>query len=422
MNNKTPGQHAIDKFAEMMISRMEEMKNGTWKKGWIGGKVYGLPQNISGRMYSYSNALFLNMDTAVKGYTTPIYLTFLQVQKEEARVKKGEESMPVIYWDLSIKTPEGKNIDRKKYENLSEEDKEKCLVIPFIKAYNVFNLDQTNLKEVNRDKYDEIVAKFKNPISKDKTGMYENMALDRMFEKQEWVCPIHFSNRVESPHYRTSTDEIFIPKKEQFNIGRTKNDIYKDGMEFYSTVLHEMAHSTGAENRLNRNLKNKFNEPQYAKEELVAELTAANISNVLGFDKRILDNNAAYLDGWISVLKENPKFIVSVMADVNKASDMILREIDKQKISLGEKPFLDKGIDTQKFKDISVFKTKNGEYAIRATYDGKELESRIIDTAIGESILKLKNGEDKDRLINKTLREVYGNFEINKKENNIKIK
>ena len=214
-------------------------------------------------------------------------------------------------------------------------------------------------------------------------------------------------------------------------------------MEFYSTVLHEMAHSTGAENRLNRNLKNKFNEPQYAKEELVAELTAANISNVLGFDKRILDNNAAYLDGWISVLKENPKFIVSVMADVNKASDMILREIDKQKISLGEKPFLDKGIDTQKFKDISVFKTKNGEYAIRnessfdniflfkkkngeyairATYDGKELESRIIDTAIAESILKLKYGEDKDRLINKTLREVYGNFEINKKENNIKIK
>jgi hypothetical protein len=56
----------------------------------------------------------------------------------------------------------------------------------------------------------------------------------------------------------------------------------------------------------------------------------------LGFDKRILNNNAAYMDGWINALREEPKFIVSVMADVNKASKMILEKIDEQKIALGE--------------------------------------------------------------------------------------
>jgi hypothetical protein len=102
-------------------------------------------------------------------------------------------------------------------------------------------------------------------------------------------------------------------------------------MEYYSSALHEMAHSTGTESRLNRVKGDRFGDPKYAKEELVAELTAANTGYALGFDKRILDNNAAYLDGWISVLKENPKFIVSVMADVNKASNMVLEAVDKQR-------------------------------------------------------------------------------------------
>lgn len=97
-----------------------------------------------------------------------------------------------------------------------------------------------------------------------------------------------------------------------------------------------MAHSTGTESRLNRGSHEKFGDAKYAKEELVAELTAAMVGNSMGFDKRILDNNAAYLDGWISTLKENPKFIVSVIADVNKAANMVLEEVDRQKIALGE--------------------------------------------------------------------------------------
>lgn len=401
---------AIEKFTEMMIDRMERMKAGDWKKGWIDGEaVYGMPQNISGRNYSGSNSFFLQMDSAMHGYKTPVYMTFLQIQKENARINKGAEAMPVIYWDVSIKDSNGKRVDRDDYRNMSKAEQDKCTVIPFLKAYHVFNMDQTNLQEVNKAKYDKMVDMFKAPEMRDAKGMYENKALDRLFEKQEWVCPIQYDKVSSGAYYSPSRDIIVLPKKEQFNIGKDKDEIYKDGMEYYSSALHEMAHSTGTEARLNRVKGDKFGDPKYAKEELVAELTAANTGYTLGFDKRILDNNAAYLDGWISVLKENPKFIVSVMADVNKASNMVLEAVDKQRIALGEKPILQKEDSKQKeieniaFENGAIIKTKNGDYAVRASYQGTELGMKPIDRETGARYFQLPDGKEKQNLLAQTL-------------------
>ena len=401
---------AIEKFTEMMIDRMERMKAGDWKKGWIDGEaVYGMPQNIGGRNYSGSNSFFLQMDSAMHGYKTPVYMTFLQIQKENARINKGAEAMPVIYWDVSVKDANGKRVDRDDYRNMSKAEQDKCTVIPFLKAYHVFNMDQTNLAEVNKAKYDKMVDKFKAPEMRDAQGMYENKALDRLFEKQEWVCPIQYDKVSANAYYSPSRDIIVVPKKEQFNIGKDKDEIYKDGMEYYSSALHEMAHSTGTEARLNRVKGDKFGDPKYAKEELVAELTAANTGYTLGFDKRILDNNAAYLDGWISVLKENPKFIVSVMADVNKASNMVLEAVDKQRVALGEKPILQKEDSKQKeieniaFENGAIIKTKNGDYAVRASYQGTELGMKPIDRETGARYFQLPDGKEKQNLLAQTL-------------------
>ena len=401
---------AIEKFTEMMIDRMERMKAGDWKKGWIDGEaVYGMPQNIGGRNYSGSNSFFLQMDSAMHGYKTPVYMTFLQIQKENARINKGAEAMPVIYWDVSIKDANGKRVDRDDYRNMSKEEQDRCTVLPFMKAYHVFNMDQTNLAEVNKAKYDRMVEKFKAPEMRDADGMYVNKALDRLFEKQEWVCPIQYDKVSPSAYYSPSRDIIVVPKKEQFNIGKDKDEIYKDGMEYYSSALHEMAHSTGTEARLNRVKGDKFGDPKYAKEELVAELTAANTGYTLGFDKRILDNNAAYLDGWISVLKENPKFIVSVMADVNKASNMVLEAVDKQRVALGEKPILQKEDSKQKeieniaFENGAIIKTKNGDYAVRASYQGTELGMKPIDRETGARYFQLPDGKEKQNLLAQTL-------------------
>ena len=412
--HQSQGNKAIDRFTEMMIDRMEKLKAGDWKKGWIDGEaVYGMPQNINGRNYSGSNSFFLQMDSAMHGYKTPVYMTFLQIQKENARINKGAEAMPVIYWDVSIKDANGKRVDRDDYRNMSREEQDRCTVLPFMKAYHVFNMDQTNLAEVNKEKYDKMVEQFKAPEMRDAKGMYENKALDRLFEKQEWVCPIQYDKVSANAYYSPSRDIIVVPKKEQFNIGKDKDEVYKDGMEYYSSALHEMAHSTGTENRLNRVKGDRFGDPKYAKEELVAELTAANTGYALGFDKRILDNNAAYLDGWISVLKENPKFIVSVMADVNKASNMVLEAVDKQRVALGEKPILQKGdskqdpLDDIAFDNGAIIKMKSGEYAVRASYQGTELGMKPIDKETGARYFTLPDGKEKQNLLAQTLSSRY---------------
>ena len=417
---KSKGQKAIEKFTEMMISRMESMKAGDWKKGWIDGAVYGMPQNISGRNYSGSNSFFLQMDTAMKGYKTPVYMTFLQIQKENARIKKGAEAMPVIYWDFTIQDKDGKKIDRGDYRNLSKEEQAKYTVIPFLRAYNVFNVDQTNLQEVNKEKYDKLVAKFEIPEVKDAKGMYVNAALDRLFEQQQWLCPIQYDKFSSNAYYSPSQDKIVVPKKEQFKIGNTSEEIYKDGMEYYSSALHEMAHSTGTEERLNRVKGDKFGDPKYAKEELVAELTAANVGYAMGFDRRILDNNAAYLDGWISVLKENTKFIVSVMADVNKASSMVLEAVDKQRIALGEAPILDRNkedvpdkAEMLNFENGAIIKKKNGDYAIRASFQGVELDMKPIDKETGMKYFLMPEGREKQNLLSATLTSSYRNEVLN---------
>ena len=437
---KTMGQKAVEKFTEMMIARMEEMKAGDWKKGWIDGTAaFGMPQNISGRTYSGSNSFFLQMDAAMKGYRTPVYLTFLQIQKEGAHVNKGAESMPVIYWDFTIQNKDGRRIDRNEYRRLSKEEQKECKVVPFLKAYHVFNIEQTNLQEVNKQKFDALMARFMAPEIKDAKGMYENAALDRLFERQEWVCPIQVDKRSDSAYYSRTKDMVVVPMKEQFNIGTSPEEVYKDGMEYYSSALHEMAHSTGSPERLNRVKGDKFGDPKYAKEELVAELTAANVGYAMGFDRRILDNNAAYLDSWIAVLKENPKFIVSVMADVNKASTMVLEAVDKQRIALGEEPLLDKNrepADTRqsvqqvatvevakadapkpstdlevadaRFDNAAIIKKKNGEYAIRASYMGTELGMKPIDRETGARYFLLTDGKERQAMLVSLLVANYG--------------
>lgn len=106
------GQVAIDRFAEMMIARMEQMKASDWKKGWIGGVsgFAGLPQNVGGRNYSGSNSFFLQLQTAAQGYRLPVYLTFKQAHNLKAHVLKGEKAFPVVYWDVLVKDKNGHKV------------------------------------------------------------------------------------------------------------------------------------------------------------------------------------------------------------------------------------------------------------------------------------------------------------------------
>ena len=355
----------LQKFAEMMSNIITKAKSKNWKQGWLGvkGTILGLPQNITGRTYSGGNSFFLMADTSEKGYNTPVYMTFKQAKDRNLHVNAGEKSVPIFKWGLSIKDEKGKTVSEEDYNAMSKEERDKFSVRPYPKVYHVFNIDQTNLSEVNKKKYDAIVARFKAPDEevKDSKGMYINDALDRMFKEKAWHCDIRYNKPSSRAFYVPSQDFIVLPMKEQFNIGKTAEEVYRDGMEYYSTALHEMAHSTGHESRLNRQFGAKRTEG-YAHEELIAEMTAALVGSTMGFDKKILENNANYLKGWLENLKRNPESITTIMSDVGKASDMIIEKIDEQRVALGQTPLKegnleglteDLGEETQQSSKIS---------------------------------------------------------------------
>lgn len=355
----------LQKFAEMMSNIITKAKSKNWTQGWLGvkGTILGLPQNITGRTYSGGNSFFLMADTSEKGYNTPVYMTFKQAKDRNLHVNAGEKSVPIFKWGLSIKDENGKTVSEEDYNAMSKEERDKFSVRPYPKVYHVFNIDQTNLSEVNKKKYDAIVARFKAPDEevKDSKGMYINDALDRMFKEKAWHCDIRYNKPSSRAFYVPSQDFIVLPMKEQFNIGKTAEEVYRDGMEYYSTALHEMAHSTGHESRLNRQFGAKRTDG-YAHEELIAEMTAALVGSTMGFDKKILENNANYLKGWLENLKRNPESITTIMSDVGKASDMIIEKIDEQRVALGQTPLKegnleglteDLGEETQQSSKIS---------------------------------------------------------------------
>ncbi len=385
---------ALQRFAEMLIKRMEEMQKD-WHKGWIGGgSMFGLPQNISGRTYEGSNAFLLFLHTAENGYKAPVYMTYGQLYKEGAHVLKGEKAVPVFKWGFSIKDKDGKKVTEEEFDNMTDDEKKECKRRPFLKIYPEFNIDQTNMSEVNKEKYDAVVSQFrKTDVPTITDGMYVNKAIDRMMEKQEWVCKIQYDKEEKGAYYSPAKDIVVLPTKAQFRIHPDDpEECFKDGQEYYGTALHEMAHSTGHPSRLDRLKPAAFGSPEYAKEELVAELTSAMVGNTLGFDRRISDNNVAYLQNWTSALRKEPKFIVTVMADVNKASRIIIENIDKQRIALGEKPLVQGALDgvEEKVKNEQQFEEIKAE---QKKEDPREAVAKEWDSLAEKPTVEMESGD-----------------------------
>mgnify|MGYP004455109483 CR=1 FL=1 len=398
---------ALQRFAEMLIKRMEEMQKD-WHKGWIGGgSMFGLPQNISGRTYEGSNAFLLFLHTASNGYKAPVYMTYGQLHKEGAHVLKGEKAVPVFKWGFSIKDKDGKKVTEEEFHNMTDDEKKECKRRPFLKIYPEFNIDQTNMSEVNKEKYDAVVSQFrKTDVPTITDGMYVNKAIDRMMEKQEWVCKIQYDKEEKGAYYSPAKDIVVLPTKAQFRIHPDDpEECFKDGQEYYGTALHEMAHSTGHPSRLDRLKPAAFGSPEYAKEELVAELTSAMVGNTLGFDRRISDNNVAYLQNWTSALRKEPKFIVSVMSDVNKASRIIIENIDKQRIALGEKPLVQGALDgveekvknEQQFEEIKADQKKEDPREVVAKEWDSLAEKPTVEMESGD-VFPVEYNKEKDTL------------------------
>lgn len=379
-------ENALQKLVDSLVERMEDAsKSLEWNKPWIQtGAGFGLPRNISGSPYMGMNAFLLSLHTAENGYKMPIYMTHKQAKKEKVHVLPGSKSIPVFKWGMTVRDKAGKLVPEEEFRQMSEEKQKEYTVIPYLRHFNEFNIDQTNFKEKYPDKYEKLLSNFVDPDRNkaDINGMYNNEALNKVIEEKDgWICPIVL-DPARGAAYSPLDNYIHVPPKGNYRIHEgNAEETFKDGQSYYSTALHEMAHSTGHESVLKRDGIVKFDgfgSPNYAKEELVAELTAAMVSSTLGFDKRITENSAAYLKGWAAALRKEPKYIISVMSDVNKASRIELEHIDKQRKALGQKSLLEgslDGLDEKAENDKQFEAIQNGETE-------KEQNNNIMDKKI----------------------------------------
>lgn len=322
---------ALDLFADMMIERIQSLsgKDG-WKKPWFTEGTLQWPKNLNGREYNGMNAMMLLLHCEKEGYKIPRFCTFDRIQlfnkagkkdeeqKPRVSVLKGEHSFPVMLTTFTVVNKETKeHIKWEDYRMLSQEDREKYNVYPKLQTYHVFNVAQTNLKEVRPEFWEKLEQEYSMPkVEKDEQFAFE--PVDRMIADNRWICPIKpmFGD---SAYFSISKNEIVMPEKRQF----------KDGESFYSNLFHEMGHSTGAEGQLDRIKPATFGSAEYAREELVAELTAALTAQRYGMTKHLKGDSAAYLKSWLDSLKESPQFIKTTLLDVKKATSMLTQHIDK---------------------------------------------------------------------------------------------
>lgn len=342
---------ALDKFTELMIEKIEHLQ-GDWKKPWFTPGVAQPPHNLSGRNYNGGNALMLMMQAEKMGYEIPVWGTFDRIiglnysrNKEGGKtplldkdgnklptvsVYKGEKSFPVFLTTFTVVNPDTKErIPYDDYKQMSKEEQAKYNVYPKLQTFYVFNVAaQTNLKEARPELYEKLKAEVTGPSERQEGDLKSHPAIDKMIDDNLYYCPIK-QIKGDEAYYSISKDEIVVPTREQF----------VDGEAFASNTLHECAHATGAESRLDRLKPTGFGSAEYAKEELTAELSAAVVASQYGLTKHVKNDSAAYLKSWLSSLQESPDFLKTVLNDVKRCTSMLNQRIEAIQLEMdkGEK-------------------------------------------------------------------------------------
>lgn len=272
-------------YEEVTNRIIEQLENNIvpWHKPWF-GVANGAYNRVSKKPYSLLNQMLLKHDGE--------YATYKQWNDIGGVVKKGEKSEIVVFWKIL-------NVEEVKDEKTEKKS------IPLLKYINVFHVSQVDgveSKTVNLIEH--------NPI--EEAEEIKNNYIDREnITIEELVTDMAF--------YSPSRDYIQVPCREQ----------YKEVMEFYSTLFHEMVHSTGHRDRLGRldcSVKfASFGSEDYSKEELIAEIGSAFLMNYIGIETiKTFNNSTAYIQSWLKALRGDNRFIVSASSKAEKAMKYIL--------------------------------------------------------------------------------------------------
>ncbi|PTX91861.1 hypothetical protein DB346_23130 [Verrucomicrobia bacterium LW23] len=266
---------------------IKQLEQGTvpWRKPWISS------QNIISRKpYRGINTLLLGSTQ----FSSPWWMTFKQARDLGGNVAKGARATPIVYFKFVDKLDKSGNV------MLSKSGK--AVQIPFVRWSMVFNLDQTE--------------KVKAPEIQVQQRPDRPLEAAASIVKSGNLCPIKHGGFA----------ALYSPKEDVIRMPHQK--LFHSPEDYYHTLYHEATHATGHESRLNREgvtTPAKFGSERYSKEELVAELGAAFLSNEAGIlDKVRFDSSASYLSSWISKLKADPNLLLSAASQAQKSADFIM--------------------------------------------------------------------------------------------------
>ncbi len=462
---------ALSNMYDKLMAYAQVIEGSDWKMGWASTQRswHGFPQNISGRQYTGGNSFYLMMATMANNHTAPIYATFNQIQKmneklmdekgripkekwdEAVHVRKGEQAEIVVFNTplyVNPDKPKEKPLTAKEYEKLSKEEKEKYNQIWAQIPHVIFNIDQTNMREVRPELYEKMVERMMpkqaQTFRQDTLGMYEEPAIDHILKNQSWRCPIVFDKESKDAFYSPSRDTITVPMKEQYNIPYTEKELDRDitkhvspalsmkpaitdfsdadrqmarveenkknkeyltelratvmlentfgrqlgmlrqdgqtigdyarqvaaaidadrgaviavkdteakiigGQDYYTTFLHEGAHSMHKE--LNIELNATGDKRGYAREEMRVESSTAMVASAMGYSTNMFINSAAYVRSWNETanIQEKTRQMQQLISDINKTVNRMGEIIDEARVKVGQEPiFRRSAADEQK--------------------------------------------------------------------------
>lgn len=301
-----------------------------WVRDWT---RFTCPQNaVSQNEYHGINLLWLSYIQMERNYQDPRWCTFLQAQEKGWQIKKGEKGSRVEFWSI---------YDTKEKRKLSKEDADQLRktlgedfynrVRPIASIYIVFNGEQ--IKGIpqfspQKQKWDETLLLKKRDV------LLQNMKLT-------------FHEGGDRAFYSPRKDQITMPEVKQF----------KSGYGYISTFLHEAGHATGHKSRMNREIQNHFGTPDYAREELRAEIASAFTAQNLGIemmDSSHLENHKAYIQSWIQILEKNPNELFSAIHDAEKISEYLIQKagLNKKQVLAEKKEYVVEDIE-KKTKPLS---------------------------------------------------------------------
>jgi antirestriction protein ArdC len=276
---KISNQSKIYEMINERIIELLELGEIPWRKPWVSGEPVNF---ITRKPYRGINPFIL----ISSGFSCPFWVSFKQAKGKGGRIKKRAKGFPVVFWKwIEVKDPESDTGIKR---------------VPILRYYTVFNLEQTEGIDIP-----EIKTRDFNPILEAEKVIHQ-MPNAPLIDHDE-----------PRAYYKPYEDVVNMPKA----------NLFHSDEEYYSTLFHELTHSTGHFSRLNREEVSKmspFEHQSYSKEELVAEMGSAFLCGRCGIAPKVIDNQAAYIQAWLKRLQNNKKWLIYAAAKAQKAADFIL--------------------------------------------------------------------------------------------------